>query len=129
MKLKLLTLLFSLLIVAGLHAQPWLKNVPEDKRLDAKQNFYVYQKAFNDYWKDKKYERSNGIKPFRRWENFMEPRVYPTGKFPSGQLYEEFLKREKNSLENTKSTGNWTHMGPYEVPAGINDMCSLVSEE
>jgi PKD repeat protein len=121
MKFKITTLLFSLLMFTGLSAQPWLKNVPEKMRLDANQNFYTFQKAFNDYWKDKKYERSSGIKPFKRWENFMEPRVYPSGKLPSGQLYHEFLKRKKNKPKNSKTSGNWTHMGPYEVPSGISD--------
>ncbi len=120
--MKKLTLLLSLFLLSiGLFAQVWLQNVPEESRFDANQNFYAHQKAFNDYWQGKKYERSNGIKPFKRWENFMEPRVYPSGKLPVTQLFNEFVKRENQRDKNVKSSGNWTHLGPFDVPAGIND--------
>lgn len=79
-------------------------------------NFYDIQKAFNKHWKNKSYEKGKGWKQFKRWEWFMEPRVYPTGKLPNPSLvYNEFTKF-KNTYSAKKKTNNkaanWTPLGP-----------------
>ena len=70
--MKKLILTLSLFAFLGnMYSQPWMQNIPENKRNSTDINFYTYQKAFNEYWKEHKYERSSGIKPFRRWEEFI----------------------------------------------------------
>ena len=71
-----------LLVIAFLSAgsfslpgQEWVEMMREPGK-----NFYDIQAAFNAYWKGKDSSvPGNGYKPFKRWEAFMEPRVYPSG--------------------------------------------------
>src|SRR6187401_3573993 len=42
-------------------------------------NFYELQKDFNQYWEGRKIEKGKGYKAFKRWEAYMQPRVYPSG--------------------------------------------------
>ena len=109
----ILILVFSLLFTFNLHSQEWLNNI---KDFD---NFYSIQKSFNDYWQGKEYEKGRGIKPFRRWEQFWEPRVYPTGKFPIGiEIYKEYLKFLNSNREPSLLSNNykWEEVGPQRIP-------------
>lgn len=108
-----ITILLSFIFI-GTYAQPWMNSIEKEKRGDA--NFYEVQKAFNAYWKDKKIEKGKGWKQFKRWEEFMEPRVYPSGKIPKDILWEEYQKIKN---ENKSTTANWTHMGPTDTPTDI----------
>jgi len=79
-------------------------------------NFYDIQNAFNQHWDGKAYEKGKGWKQFKRWEWFMEPRVYPSGRLPNPALvYNEFHKF-KNTYQAKKTTNNkaanWTPLGP-----------------
>lgn len=80
-------------------------------------NFYDIQNSFNNYWDGKTYERGKGWKQFKRWEWFMEPRVYPSGKLPDPSFaYNEFVKFKntygvKKGTQNNKAA-NWTPLGP-----------------
>ncbi|WP_317899237.1 VPS10 domain-containing protein [Aurantibacillus circumpalustris] len=91
-------------------------------------NFYEIQQEFNQYWlAHDKDEKGKGYKAFKRWENFVERRVYPSGDLSLLHLtpinYEKFLKQE--GLQQTgpgKVIGNggnliasttWTAMGPF----------------
>ena len=47
--------------------------------LKPSKNFYEIQEEFNKYWEKKPYEKGKGWKQFKRWENFIEKRVYPDG--------------------------------------------------
>ena len=84
---------------------------------DQNANFYDIQESFNKHWKNKSYEKGKGWKQFKRWEYFMEPRVYPSGRLPNPALaYEEYLKFKttysspKNQVNN--KTSNWIPLGP-----------------
>ena len=47
-------------------------------------NFYETQAAFNAYWENREVTKGQGYKPFKRWEAFMEERVFPSGEmFPA----------------------------------------------
>ena len=87
-------------------AQPWMHGDNKSK-LD----FYQIQEKFKSHWEGRPYVKGNGFKQFKRWENFMEPRVYPTGIMPSPAIaFEEYKKFQNNSLNksgNAKSNGNW----------------------
>jgi hypothetical protein len=68
-----ITILF---ITFNLSAQKWVEMMN-----DSGSNFYDIQKEFNAYWQYKKIDKGKGWKQFKRWEAFMEPRVYPKGRF------------------------------------------------
>ena len=122
--IKIISILL-IVIQCNLSAQTWV-----DKMQDSTQNFYSIQQEFNNYWQNKTYERGKGYKAFRRWEWFMEPRVYPSGDLKYGsrsKAFEEFQKylnqnptiaQKINSVNATSTTGNWTPMGPYGSPIG-----------
>ncbi|MES2566045.1 MAG: T9SS type A sorting domain-containing protein [Bacteroidota bacterium] len=124
MKLFFRFLPFLLLIMQFTsHAQSWV-----NKMQDSSENFYTIQQDFNNYWQNRTYERGKGYKAFRRWEWFMEPRVYPSGDLKNGsrsKAFEEFnkylaqnpsFKQKINSTMATASTGSWTPMGPFGSP-------------
>lgn len=94
-------------------------------------NFYEVQSAFNAYWQDKDINvKSQGYKQFKRWEYFMEPRVYPSGDMtlPSKtwENYQAFL--DENNQSGNKLTSSsmiasttWTAMGPFGQMSGLAD--------
>jgi PKD repeat protein len=89
---------------------------------DPNANFYETQAVFNAYWENRPIEKGKGYKQFRRWEDFVEPRVFPRGDVKDAyKAYEEFVKYQRANpaffVQNqTRSTGNWTVMGPIGAP-------------
>lgn len=114
---------------------------------DPSVNFYTVQKAFNKY--EAKYEKAlkkeskreknaasstigdedegkvPGYMQYKRWEWFVEPRVYPSGDrsvFAQGSktMAEEILNNKKQGGGiGTYSQGNWINLGPLTaVPTG-----------
>ncbi|WP_452228295.1 MULTISPECIES: T9SS sorting signal type C domain-containing protein [unclassified Lacinutrix] len=88
-------------------------------------SFYEIQADFNAYWKGKTPERGQGYKPFKRWEDYMAPRVYPSGdiNLPSNNYnnYISWLKEKGNSKEEItyrSSLSNWTEIGPIGAAGG-----------
>jgi len=119
MTLLRLTLLGTVVFGTKAAAQPWMENVPPIE----KENFYSVQNAFNEYWKDRDIkEKGKGWKPFKRWEWFWEPRVFPSGTMPDRmQLYTEYqkgLERRNQQNPSGSSLANWTEMGPSSAPGG-----------
>ena len=85
-------------------------------------NFYQIQDSFNAYWNGRTIEKGKGYKAFRRWEAYMEPRVYPTGNLtiPS-QTYANYVEWSKNTTKSKGGTlksvaGNWALLGPVGKP-------------
>ncbi len=108
-----ITLLVSLFLLNN------ISNAQEYVRLMENQNanFYDIQKAFNEHWDGKSYEKGKGWKQFKRWEYFMEPRVYPSGRIIDPSLaYKEFnkFKSTYGAPQNStnKKAANWTAIGP-----------------
>lgn len=95
--------------------QPWFLMMQ-----DPNVNFYDVQAAFNKAWKDKTPGKGQGYKQFKRWENFMEPRVYPTGKLPHEIINVELKKviQEASYPSQHRSlfAANWQPLGPTNVP-------------
>jgi len=126
-------LLISLLICASsINAQSWTKNI-KNKNTG---NFYTYQDAFNSYWKNKNVEieeelncAEGGWQQFKRWENFMEPRVYPTGKFFDQKILWTEWNKFKSKNKTSAKAANWELLGPSVVPGNgggngrINCIC------
>ena len=81
--------------------------------------FYEVQNAFEAHWKNKTITKGCGYKPFKRWEAYMTPRVYPSGNMILPQTnYKNFKAWEKQNRTNkATSIGNWTPIGPVGKPA------------
>jgi len=96
-------------------SQPWMKNISSLKSIDDSARFVEIQKAFKSYWKDREIEKGHGYNPFKRWEWFMEQRIWGEWKIPNHILWEESIKKQE--LMKTKSAGgNWSLLGPVESP-------------
>jgi len=82
---------------------------------DLNVNFYDVQETFNDYFIDRPKGKGSGWKQFKRWEFFMEQRVYPSGKrLNHTQVWDEIMKfRKKYPADNYRSKSNWTDLGPH----------------
>lgn len=106
--MKFILLSIALSLAALISAQQWVEQLN-----DPNANFYDIQTSFYEEWDGKTYERGKGWKQFKRWEWYMEPRVYPTGNRINTQMaYEERMTFEAQyGVPTTKSTG-WTSLGP-----------------
>jgi len=60
---RTLELAIIVLLTVNVSAQSWV-----DSMLDPNANFYKTQRLFNEYFKDKEYEKGKGWKQFKRWE-------------------------------------------------------------
>ncbi|MEK7257519.1 MAG: hypothetical protein AAB316_22380, partial [Bacteroidota bacterium] len=86
--------------------------------------FYEVQQDFYEYWQAKTPQKGQGYKVFKRWENYMIPRVYPSGdmSLPS-MAYENFMQWQNDLPENYNSSlppNDWTPLGPLTVPTGYD---------
>lgn len=114
-------------------SQEWVQ-----KMLDPKANFFDVQKAatkdFRKYLKEQEErakkmaagktvkeeeEEESGYEIYKRWEYFMEPRVYPSGDLtlPSQNWknFNDFLQTDQNQRANNPNliaSSTWTPMGP-----------------
>ena len=109
-------LTFLLIIPQFLLSQQWTEDLQNPNK-----NFYEIQQEFNEYWNNKSYEKGKGWKQFKRWENFMEQRVFPDGVMRHDILFEEYQRLQDNST--IMSNNIWTQVGPclklYLVPGLI----------
>ena len=94
------------------HAQ----NLWVEKMQNHSSNFYEVQSEFENYWSDKTIEKGKGWKPYKRWESFIAPRVFPDGNFPEHQLYEEWNKIKYQAKNSNDIEANWNLLGPSDVP-------------
>jgi Secretion system C-terminal sorting domain/Sortilin, neurotensin receptor 3,/PKD domain len=124
MKKAILSIIIVLLVNHNSFGQKWTEMMR-----DPNANYYDIVKEFDNYWKDKTYERGKGYKAFKRWQWFVEPRVYPTGdmKFAArGYAFEQYQKhlietadqKTTNSAALTATTANWIPLGPFGSPVG-----------
>lgn len=116
---RLLTLLMIMLFsIVTLFAQEPKQEAWVQMMLNPNSNFYDVQAAFYSYWKDKTIERGKGYKQFKRYEEFMIPRVYPSGYLPNEIINEELSKlvNQKTQNKSAAMAGNWTALGPTTVP-------------
>jgi len=89
---------------------PWVHMVNDN---DA--NFYDIQKAAVEYYNTHSQGKGSGWKQFKRWEYFMEQRVFPTGnRIPQSQVWTEIGKfNEKYGNNNNRSNrSTWVPLGP-----------------
>jgi len=120
MKRILLFLCTGMFIMSSVLAQPWMKHVSQtENKSQSDISFYEIQAAFNEYWKDREIEKGKGYKQFRRWEYFMEPRVYPSGKIGNPEYQKSFWEKI-NSKSINKASPVWVSLGPSNTPYTIN---------
>jgi len=118
-----LSLICTLVAFNMTYAQSWA-----EKMQSPNGNFYVIKSEFEQYWlTHDRLEKGVGYKAFKRWENFVERRVYPSGNLSLLNLtplnYQAFLKQEESNTQGgTKGLGNgsnqiasatFTAMGPF----------------
>jgi len=115
----LLLLLLSIAFPLQLFTQSL--NLYEDN--PAKQeNFYKIQSAKNNFYNNLPQDQRKGWKQFKRWENFWEPRVYPSGEFPQAvEIFKEW-QRYQEGYKKLNSTQNrtWQIVGPINRPGSLN---------
>ena len=87
-----------------------------DQMQDASVNFYTVQQSFEQYWGDREIEKGKGWKQYKRWEAYMEPRVYPDGERPSSAVISEIYNWVfSNSAQ--ADLGQWKPLGPFNGPS------------
>ena len=86
--------------------------------LDPEINFYEVQDAFDSDWSDREVEKGKGFKQFKRWEWFMEPRVYPSGeRFSSMASWNAVQDEMRNApSEAGRMNGVWSYFGNTDIP-------------
>jgi hypothetical protein len=103
-----------------------------DKMQDHRVNFYEVQQNFKQEWDGKAEEKGKGFKAFKRWENFMEPRVYPTGeRFAPDAVYRAMEEQPEMFGFNASQPGDWTYVGNTSVPGsggGAGRINAVVNE-
>jgi len=143
------TLCLLFILPASLFAQPWIQSLylqnPSLKETEEKFNFYDIQKAFRQYEKEYTVVKKDTIDSeledeeeseipyltqYKRWEYYMEPRVYPSGditlpsrnhEFFNNYLHSDYFLKKSGNCKNAKSlsfAGNWTSLGPFTNPTG-----------
>jgi PKD repeat protein len=141
----IILLLYVLCMGVSCTAQPWMKppyynNLYPDSTKpvllkDVQKAFEQWQEAHGtnknietDAQKGGEQEEANpGWMQFKRWENYMQPRVYPSGdiSLPSRnyQNYKNYVRSRANaaglrSLSGAAPSGNWIAEGPFGDPYG-----------
>ena len=98
--------------------QEWVKLMQ-----DPEANFYTIQQSFSEFWKTHDAnQKGNGYKVFKRWENFVAPRVFPSGKLSelnkTAQNFQSYLNSQTNPVpqnhviggNNNIASTTWTAM-------------------
>ncbi|QHI37029.1 Xyloglucanase [Kordia antarctica] len=120
--MKKIYLITFLLVSAVMYSQSKIDWTKMNDNPDA--TFYQVQENFNNYWENKTPERGKGYKPFKRWEDYMAPRVYPSGdmSLPT-TTYDNYMRWQltnANSIQKSSAavTSNWAQLGPIGPAAG-----------
>ncbi|MCB0762961.1 MAG: hypothetical protein KDC12_15655, partial [Flavobacteriales bacterium] len=80
-------------------------------------NFYEVQEAFNTFWEGKEVTKGQGYKQYKRWEQFWEQRLYPSGeRIAPDHVYNEWMNAQK-SMVQVGGGGMWTYFGNTSVPS------------
>jgi hypothetical protein len=118
MKKSLLFFCLFSLFVQGIFSQElnWRNLI-----LDSETNFYQVQESFQNEWRniERPYPKGKGFMAYKRWEWYMEPRVFPTGKrIPTNAI--QLAKQENPAMFPPPSgtSGLWTYIGNSSVPGG-----------
>lgn len=129
--MKKLTTLFTTLFFIfsiNLQAQEWVKLM-----LDKNANVHDVQKAFYKWYgsaksSKEKPDHESGYELFKRWENIMVPRTYPSGNRNNmNELLNDYIhyksedKKSPSSETALMQPANWTYGGTSGVPTKGGD--------
>ncbi len=104
------------------------QQIPTPAEESGKTNFYTVRKAFYERMGSVRNEKNEweskeeGLyRQFQRMENFIAPRVYPSGDFNTGNLWKAWQATDRNKVNarTASSAGNWSLIGPTSSPGGF----------
>lgn len=111
-------LIILCLVSNFINAQPWMRQITTENP-----SFYEIRAAFNEYWKNRPYEKGKGYKQFKRWEYYWESRLLANGDFPKSSItVEEWLNYKNSHAEMDRSSvaANWSFKGPSSSSGGYS---------
>jgi hypothetical protein len=112
-----LSLIFSInLLAQGVSTSPD-ETTWQDLMMDPRGNFYDIQQKFEQAWAGKEIVKGKGYKQFKRWEDWMTPRVYPSGELPAPDAAWQAIDASPQMfMMNQMMAGDWTYIGNTSVP-------------
>jgi photosystem II stability/assembly factor-like uncharacterized protein len=117
MKLRKSALFAGFIMIVSIpeiFSQPWLYTYHKEfKTTDSVLRFKEQQQAFNDYWQNRTITKGKGYKPFKRWENMMEPRLKGNEKLNSLALWSAI---NRSSAPPFTDSIRWNFVGPGRTP-------------
>lgn len=147
---RLLVLFSGIIVFLFLCAEAQAQKKREMNFQDPTENFYSIQKRMNKHFRkhekeeqrerkeraelqakgkvaDNEEEEMAGYELYKRWEYYMEPRVYPSGDVSqANRAVEEFSIWQQQNVQNKQGGGNviqattWQPLGPMGDPTGGN---------
>lgn len=119
MLLLRLFLTASFFIICSVNAtgQPWLYSAPNLKSTPKTLTFAEQQEMFDTYWSNRQIEKGKGYKQFRRWEQFLAPRINQSGSV-NQEAYWQALQEKATAVNY--DTLNWKYIGPEKAPKFYN---------
>ena len=85
---------------------------------------YEVREDFYAYWNNRTPEKGQGYKVFKRWENQISSRVFPSGdmtllsnNYPNFMAWQE---KYQNNQSNRSANGTWVSLSSGEVPSGYD---------
>lgn len=87
-------------------------------------NFYAIKAEADSYFQNRDRGRGSGYKQYKRWEQFVEPRLSPSGELiniaaKNTEEYEKYVANfDANTLPANYDPGYWTSMGPDDYIRG-----------
>lgn len=106
-----LAMLLAIAPISAQNSTDWVEQMN-----DPTVNFYTVQQSFEQYWEGKEIEKGKGWKQFKRWEAFMEPRVFPDGERPSAEITTAAYNWVFGNNAAT-DLGQWKPIGPFNGPS------------
>jgi len=104
--------LIAIFITGTSYCQPW-KHPPTLKSGTDSANIF---QQFETYWQGKPYEKGKGFKQFKRWEYFMQPRMYPNRQTISNTEYAKYYRAYIQPQSRANAYPAWESLGPNALP-------------
>jgi photosystem II stability/assembly factor-like uncharacterized protein len=108
-------ILFLVACISIIKSQAWMNNIQDPN------NFYSIRSAFLNSLKEERdvngLPKDDESSKFKRWEHFMEPRVYPTGQLPKlnclAEALDDYIRVHPDKRLESRSK-KWTSLEPEE---------------
>lgn len=111
-----ITFITFLLSIALSSAQGWVTNLNENATFDET------VKSFDEYWKNRAYEKGKGYKQFKRWQYYWSTRLdenrNPMSPMKAVEETKAYYERLTQSGIESPAPANWRFFGPTTTPGG-----------